>query len=96
MYVFVLDGTSVLAKEISVAKLTKILEGLINLPTLSVYHIFDSRYCTRSYLTRMAGVGVALKLLKKKIIKKHEKENTNDGSRVSLHVRAFSQRTYHL
>ena len=41
----------------------------------------------------MAGVGVALKLLKKK---KQEKENTNDGSRISVHVRAFSQRTYHL
>ena len=42
MYVFVLEGTSILAKEISVAKPTKILEGIVSLLTISVHHIYGA------------------------------------------------------
>ena len=42
MHVFVLAGTSTLAKEISVAKPTKILEDIISLPTISVHHIYGA------------------------------------------------------
>ena len=43
-----LRSTSILAKEISVTKPTKILEG-ISLPTISVHHIYGS-FSQQTYL----------------------------------------------
>ena len=47
----------ILAKEISVAKLTKILKGIISLPTISVHHIYGT-HSPSEFICRIVSMSI--------------------------------------